>query len=132
MTDDDDGMLPPVDVVPALFSAVKTKRDATENAGFRDRLMSMRGRIVDVTSNGFGYRGLLIGADEEELYLRAELRWLVMPLERISSVREVDEKRRPMGGPDPRLTGESDAPRADRTEGERVRTAADDDDRGDA
>jgi hypothetical protein len=111
MSGDDDSGRPPADVVPVAFAAVKAKRKDPEPSGYRDRLLAMKDRVVDVLSNGLRYRGVLVGADEEELYLRGEVRWIVLPLDRITSVNEVKEVRRPLGGPDPRQTGEhGDAP----------------------
>lgn len=96
---DDDGR-PPLDVVPAHFAV--TKRKSASPAGeerFVDRLRAMKGAEVEVTSGGIHYRGLLVGADEHDLYLRAVLRWLVLPLDRVTHVRKIDDAARPMGGP---------------------------------
>lgn len=99
---DDDGM-PPLDVVPAHFAVTKRKREGRGPFGiderFVDRLRAMKGAEVEVTSAGIHYRGLLVGADEQDLYLRAVLRWLVLPLDRVTHVRRVDDTARPMGGP---------------------------------
>lgn len=104
--DDVDDDLPPLDVVPVSFSATKKRRDPVPEERFVDRLRAMKGAEVEVVSGGVRYRGLLIGADEQDLYLRAVLRWLVLPLDRVTSVHQVDEAIRPMGGPRPEDTGE--------------------------
>lgn len=49
-------------------------------------LEALRYKQVVVTHDGFTYRGLLIGADESELYLKGPLRYVVLPMDRITSV----------------------------------------------
>ena len=58
-------------------------------------------RVV-VIASGFIYRGVLLGADETDLYLKGEFRYLVLPMEKVNSIR-------PEGGPegfDPRKSVE--------------------------
>ena len=55
---------------------------------------------VLVRASGFHYRGQLIGADEEDLYLKTATRWVVLPLERITSIHVDDGASRPLGLPD--------------------------------
>ena len=65
---------------------------------------SLKGEWVTVRAQGFVYRGLLIGADDEELYLRGELRWVVLRLADVSEVRAERGRGAPRGergGPDP-------------------------------
>ena len=83
MTDDDDDALHGVVRVP-LTEAVgrRVRHDAPAWT-----LDGMKGVYVRVRANGFDYRGVLIGADEGELYLRGELRWVVLPLADITDVR---------------------------------------------
>jgi hypothetical protein len=49
-------------------------------------LDEMRGARVVVRANGFIYRGILVGADENDLYLKGELRYLVLPLATVTSL----------------------------------------------
>lgn len=63
---------------------------------------SLKGERVVVRANGFVYRGVLIGADEGELYLRGEMRWVVLPLADISDVQPDRARDWPLGGWRPR------------------------------
>jgi hypothetical protein len=54
---------------------------------------------VLVRASGFLYRGTLIGADESDLYLKTETRWVVLPLDRVTSVAPDDARDRPLGLP---------------------------------
>jgi hypothetical protein len=82
---DDDDDLALQELVPAAFSRVVKKpvRDELKPFTFE----AYKGREVIVRSNGFTYRGVLIGADEDELYLRSEMRWIVLPLSQITDVK---------------------------------------------
>jgi hypothetical protein len=51
-----------------------------------------RHQRVVVNAGGFTYRGVLLGADETDLYLKGTLRYLVLPLERITAVRPEGER----------------------------------------
>lgn len=59
---------------------------------------SLKGERVEVRANGFTYRGVLVGADEGELYLRGEMRWVVLPLSDVSEVRLERPGRVALGG----------------------------------
>lgn len=59
---------------------------------------SLKGETVEVRANGFSYRGVLVGADEGELYLRGEMRWVVLPLAEVSEVRLARTERGALGG----------------------------------
>ncbi|NWF75516.1 MAG: hypothetical protein HXY53_02910 [Nitrospirae bacterium] len=49
------------------------------------------GRIVIVEAeDGITYTGKLIEVGEEEVHLESELGWIVIPVERISNIREKD------------------------------------------
>jgi hypothetical protein len=54
---------------------------------------------VVVRASGFLYRGTLIGADESDLYLKTVTRWVVLPLDHVTSVKPDDASRRPLGLP---------------------------------
>jgi hypothetical protein len=47
----------------------------------------MRFQWVEIVSSGILYRGVLIGADDKDIYLRGALRWLILPMDRITSIR---------------------------------------------
>ena len=49
---------------------------------------NMKNKIVDVIADGILYRGVLIGADEKDLYLKSSTRWIVLPMEKVTSIRE--------------------------------------------
>ncbi len=48
---------------------------------------AMRFQWVEVRSQGILYRGVLIGADSDEIFLKGVLRWIILPLEKVTSVR---------------------------------------------
>lgn len=93
--DEDDEAL---DAIPAAFAIKVEPRARTELA--RHTFESLKGEKVIVRANGFIYRGLLVGADEGELYLRGEMRWVVLPLAHITGVVKDDAKDMPLGGPE--------------------------------
>lgn len=47
----------------------------------------LRFKQVEVMADGILYRGMLIGADEYDLFIKGRLRWLILPLDKITSVR---------------------------------------------
>ncbi|MBN2493090.1 MAG: hypothetical protein JXR96_00760 [Deltaproteobacteria bacterium] len=53
----------------------------------------MRFRQVTVVAHNLTYHGQLLGADDEVLYLKGRLRYLLIPLDRVSSVKLDDERR---------------------------------------
>jgi hypothetical protein len=55
-------------------------------------LEELRWKRVLVRAHGIIYRGVLIGADDDDVYLKGELRYLVLPMERITSIRLEDAK----------------------------------------
>lgn len=79
--DDDD----PRGAVPVPLAQVMGRRVREELPRFT--FEGLKGAWVRVRANGFEYRGVLIGADEGELYLRGELRYLVLPLADVTDVR---------------------------------------------
>lgn len=95
--DDEDDDVPP-DALPAGFAVTVAPRERTELA--RHTFESLKGEKVIVRANGFLYRGVLIGADEGELYLRGEMRWVVLPLAYVTDVVKDDAKDVPLGGPE--------------------------------
>lgn len=98
MTDEDDDGKEGLDAIPAGFTVTIAPRERTELA--RHTFESLKGDKVIVRANGFIYRGLLVGADEGELYLRGEMRWVVLPLAHVTDVMKDDAKDTPLGGPE--------------------------------
>lgn len=98
MVDEDDDEIVGPDSVPAGFAVTVASRERTELA--RHTFESLKGEKVIVRANGFLYRGVLVGADEGELYLRGEMRWVVLPLAHITDVVKDDAKDVPLGGPE--------------------------------
>ncbi len=47
----------------------------------------LRFKSIEVISAGILYRGILIGADDREIYLKGHLRWLILPIDAITSLR---------------------------------------------
>ncbi|HEY4223888.1 MAG TPA: hypothetical protein VGO62_21180 [Myxococcota bacterium] len=94
MNDEDDDDL--VALVPAAFATIVHGPDR-KDAGAYD-FEALQGEAVHVRANGFSYRGVLVGADEGELYLRGELRWVILPLHSITSV-ALDKPPRALGLP---------------------------------
>ena len=82
--DDDDDL---VDIVPAAVARVLEPRNtAPPRVPSAHSFARLLRRRVVVVAEGITYRGVLCGADETDLYLRGELRWLVLPLEKVRSV----------------------------------------------
>jgi hypothetical protein len=98
MSTDDDEDAAPLDAVPASFAVTIAPRDRAEVG--RHTFESLKNEKVVVRANGFIYRGLLVGADEGELYLRGEMRWWVLPLAHVTDVAKDDARDTPLGGPE--------------------------------
>lgn len=47
------------------------------------------GKVVEVTANDITYSGRLVEMGETEVYLESDLGWIVIPVEQITSMREV-------------------------------------------
>jgi hypothetical protein len=91
--DEDDDALGAL--VPTAFSRVVKRPSRDELPVYS--LEALKGERVLVRANGFSYGGVLIGADEGELYLRTELRYLVLPLSSVTSVVPAPADRGPLG-----------------------------------
>lgn len=87
--------------LPVALAATRPRRGDEPHELHTWSFEPLRGKIVDVRASGFDYRGELVGADETELYLRTETRWVVLPLDRVTSVEPADQRPRPLGGPPP-------------------------------
>lgn len=58
----------------------------------RDKLAGYFRCRVEIRANGIEYRGLLVGADEEVIYLIGPSSWITIPLEAVSAVRREGER----------------------------------------
>lgn len=82
--DDHDG----IDVlVPSSFAVTLPKRDDEPGRLRAHSFENLKHRAVVVIANGFTYRGVFVGADDDDVYLRGEFRWWVLPLGTVTTVR---------------------------------------------
>jgi hypothetical protein len=51
-------------------------------------MMDLVGKIVEVETPGMTYTGKLIEIGEDEVHLESESGWIVIPVEKITSIRE--------------------------------------------
>jgi hypothetical protein len=51
-------------------------------------MMDLVGKIVEVETPGMTYTGKLIEIGEDEVHLESESGWIVVPVEKITSIRE--------------------------------------------
>jgi hypothetical protein len=72
-------------LVPTAF-AVTLPRRADTPPTRDDPWRALRRKQVVVRANGFDVRGRLEGVDDDDVYLRGELRWFVLPMSTITSV----------------------------------------------
>jgi hypothetical protein len=56
----------------------------------KDKLHRYFGYRVDVRAFGITYSGVLVGADEDTLYLKCQTTWITLPLEQVSSLKARD------------------------------------------
>jgi hypothetical protein len=56
-----------------------------------DQLERLKGQSVEVVYNTIIYRGVLIGASEEEVFLQTPMQWVSLPLEGITEVRKAPD-----------------------------------------
>ena len=52
----------------------------------------LRFKNIEVISAGILYQGVLIGADDTDIYMKGRLRWLILPIETITSLRLEGQK----------------------------------------
>jgi len=57
-----------------------------------DLLKKLEGKEVEVVSRGIIYRGKLMGASENEVYLQSLTDWIALPMQDITDVRETASK----------------------------------------
>ena len=60
----------------------------------RDPIERLRHREVIVRAGGITYRGILLGADEDEIYLKTSLRHVTVRMDRVSQLVAADEEER--------------------------------------
>lgn len=53
-----------------------------------DQLQMLQGKQVEVVYQGIVYRGKLVGASENEVYLQTLNDWVTLPMEDVTDVRE--------------------------------------------
>jgi hypothetical protein len=63
-------------------------KDQTKDFSFED----MKYKKVVVIASSFTYQGVLLGADETDLYLKGQFRYLVLPMGRVTSIRLASDK----------------------------------------
>lgn|GEM_PF-1056008 len=85
VTDDDH----PQDAVPVAFCQTRPMR-LTEDLRPHS-YDELKGRRVRMYVSGFWTEGLFVGADEDSVYLRGELKWRIYPLDAIGEVRVLDD-----------------------------------------
>jgi hypothetical protein len=57
-----------------------------------DLLKKLEGKEVEVVSQGIVYKGKLMGASENEVYLQGLNDWIALPMQDITDVRESTTK----------------------------------------
>lgn len=72
------------DTAAPVADAASLPRKAAE--GPRDLLEQLKFQDVVVWANAITYRGMLLGADDEELYLRTSLRYVTVRMDRITKI----------------------------------------------
>jgi hypothetical protein len=53
----------------------------------KDKLARLFREKVDIKAGGILYRGLLIGADEDYVYLKGETMYITLPIDRVTAIR---------------------------------------------
>lgn len=54
----------------------------------KDKLARYFGKTVELNAHGILYRGHLVGADEDFVYLKATTSWITLPMEAVRGIRE--------------------------------------------
>ena len=55
-------------------------------------LQQLRFKQVELHANGFIYRGQLLGADDQSLYLKTTMRYVSLSMTQVSSIRAADKQ----------------------------------------
>ncbi|HXC62306.1 MAG TPA: hypothetical protein VNV63_06495 [Nitrospiria bacterium] len=56
----------------------------------KDALESLIGQKVEAIYEGIVYRGILVGANDDEIFLQTVMEWISLPLEGIASVKKAE------------------------------------------
>ncbi len=48
------------------------------------------GHRVEIRAFGITYKGMLVGADEDTIYIKAQTTWITIPLAEVSSLKPLD------------------------------------------
>lgn len=56
-----------------------------------DELERLKGQSVEVVYNTIVYRGTLMGASEDEVYIKTPMDWISLPMDGITEVRKATE-----------------------------------------
>ncbi len=87
--DDDDVDDDLIGVVPVALATPRTHEPERRLSEYS--FHQLLGRRVVLRVNGFDVAGEFRGADENDVYLRGELRWFVYPMSSVTSVRVIDD-----------------------------------------
>jgi hypothetical protein len=71
------------------------KNDETQDQAMdqaMDSFEEMKYQNVIVIASSFTYQGVLLGADEADVYLKGQFRYLVLPMDRVTSIRLASDK----------------------------------------
>lgn len=52
------------------------------------------GKMVEIFANNSTYKGILLGASEDEVYLKTSNRTWVIPLNRVQSIKELGTEKK--------------------------------------
>lgn len=55
-------------------------------------MIELVGKIVEIATGETTYAGKLVEVNETEAHLESELGWVVVPIERIASIKEKEEE----------------------------------------
>jgi hypothetical protein len=58
----------------------------------KDELEALKGQQVEIIYNGVVYRGVLLGATEDEINLQTMTDWVMLPMDGITTVRKARHK----------------------------------------
>ena len=71
---------------------MKEREDKPDELPEKFTFDKLRFKNIEVMAAGILYRGVLIGADDVDIYIKGRLRWLILPIETITSLRLEGQK----------------------------------------
>jgi hypothetical protein len=77
------------DVVPVAFATPRRPKPERRLTDFS--FQKLLGRRVVLRVNGFDVAGVFRGADEDDVYVRGELRWFVYPMASVTGLTVIDD-----------------------------------------